>query len=201
MKHYLGAQNEVNKLIINNTIKAGELDRLSEAESRWAKSRHSSMRKRQIKKGDVYQVEFGKNFIPEMSYEHRGLVIGVKGKLLYVLPIFSYQPSKHADVFHPVDNPDSKSDLYLLKCGEYNFIHHDSVLKLNDLRTISVQRILYQQKNGYMDINSDEYKTIENLVLHKYFPEYAYELNLLREENIRLQTELEELKSKQYSEL
>ena len=27
-----------------------------------------------------------------MSYEHRGLVIGAKQKLLYVLPIFSYDP-------------------------------------------------------------------------------------------------------------
>lgn len=196
MKHYLGAQNEVNKLIIDNTIKPGELDRLSEAESRWAKSRHDQMRKRKIKKGEVYQVEFGKNFIPEMSYEHRGLVIGVKDKLLYVLPIFSYQPSKHTDVFHPIDNPDSKSDLYLLKHGEHDFINHDSVLKLNDLRTISVQRVLYQQKNGYMDINSDEYKTIESLVLRKYFPEFAYELDLLREENSRLQAEIEKLKNK-----
>lgn len=195
MKHYLGAQNEVNKLIIDNTIKPGELNRLSEAESRWAKSRHDQMRKRKIKKGEVYQVEFGKNFIPEMSYEHRGLVIGVKDKLLYVLPIFSYQPSKHTDVFHPIDNPDSKSDLYLLKQGEHDFINHDSVLKLNDLRTISVQRVLYQQKNGYMDINSDEYKTIESLVLRKYFPECAYELDILREENSRLQAELEKLKN------
>ena len=49
--------------------------------------------------------EFGKNYKPEMSYEHRGLVIGVKQKLLYVLPIFSYDPAKHPDVYHLADNP------------------------------------------------------------------------------------------------
>lgn len=51
-----------------------------------------------------------------MSYEHRGLVIGVKQKLLYVLPIFSYDPLKHPDVYHPIDHPDSKSDMFLHYC-------------------------------------------------------------------------------------
>lgn len=54
-----------------------------------------------LKKGEIYQFEFGKNYKPEMSYEHRGLVIGVKQKLLYVLPIFSYDPAKHPDVSPP----------------------------------------------------------------------------------------------------
>ena len=30
------------------------------------------------KKGEIYQIKFDKNYQPEMSYEHRGLVIGVK---------------------------------------------------------------------------------------------------------------------------
>lgn len=77
-----------------------------------------------------------------MSYEHRGLVIGVNKRLLYVLPIFSYDPKKHSDVYHPQDNPKSKSDLYLLKSSDYSFIQHDSVLKLNDIRTMSINRIL-----------------------------------------------------------
>ena len=64
---------------------------------------------RRVKKGEIYQFEFGKNFVPEMSYEHRGLIIGVNKKLLYVLPIFSYDPKKHLDVYHRLENPESKS--------------------------------------------------------------------------------------------
>lgn len=79
-----------------------------------------------------------------MSYEHRGLVIGVKQKLLYVLPFFSYDPAKHSDVYHPIDNSASKSDLFLLKANEFTFINHDSVLKLNDIRTVSVNRECYE---------------------------------------------------------
>lgn len=99
-----------------------------------------------------------------MSYEHRGLIIGVKQKLLYVLPIFSYDLHRHPDVYHPINNPNSKSNLFLLKKSEFSFIKHDSILKLNDIRTVSINRILYQQ-SGRISPSSDTYKQIETLVL------------------------------------
>lgn len=121
-----------------------------------------------------------------MSYEHRGLVIGVKQKLLYVLPIFSYDPAKHPDVYHTTDNPASKSDMFLLKSSEFSFISHDSVLKLNDIRTVSINRILYQQ-NGIISPVSDTYKQIEQLVLQKYFPSFYYDYNQLQQKMVSLE--------------
>ena len=157
----------------------------------------------------MYQFEFGKNYIPEMSYEHRGLVIGSKQRLLYVLPIFTYLPSKHTDVYHPVDYPTSKSDLFLLKSSEFSFILHDSVLKLNDIRTVSTKRILYQHK-GRIDTSSETYKKIESLTLQKYFPSFFYDyeqnkgklislteqVSILKNENDNLKYEIEKLKAK-----
>lgn len=144
-----------------------------------------------------------------MSYEHRGLVIGIKQKLLYVLPIFSYIPSKHTDVYHPVDYPTSKSDLFLLKSNEFSFILHDSVLKLNDIRTVSVKRILYQHK-GRIDTSSEIYKKIESLALQKYFPSFFYDyeknkaellslteqISILQTEKNNLESEIKKLKAK-----
>ena len=178
MKEYLKAQSKTNEIIVRNMIGSDELDRFSKSDFRWADNRKKPFRQRAVKKGEIYQFEFGKNFIPEMSYEHRGLVIGVKQKLLYVLPIFSYDPAKHTDVYHPVDFPTSKSDMFLLKSSEFSFISHDSVLKLNDIRTVSINRILYQQ-SGRIDPVSDTYKEIETLVLRKYFPSFLrdYEQN------------------------
>jgi len=170
---YLKAQNKTNEAVITNAFSSDELDRFSKSDYRWADNRFKQFRHRTVKKGEIYQFEFGKNFQPEMSYEHRGLVIGVKQKLLYVLPVFSYNPSKHPDVYHPVDFPTSKSDMYLLKSNEFSFISRDSVLKLNDIRTVSVNRILYQQ-NGVIPPSSDTYKNIEQLVLQKYFPGFLY---------------------------
>lgn len=174
MKEYLKAQNKTNEIIVGNAVNSDELDRFSKSDFRWADNRKKAFQYRSVKKGEIYQFEFGKNYIPEMSYEHRGLIIGVKQKLLYVLPIFSYDPHKHPDVYHPLDFPTSKSDLFLLKNSELSFISHDSVLKLNDIRTVSINRILYRQP-GRIDPASDTYKQIESLALRKYFPNFFHD--------------------------
>lgn len=215
MKEYLKAQNKTNEAVLGNAYSPDELDRFSKSDYRWADNRTKPFRHRIVKKGEIYQFEFGKNYIPEMSYEHRGLVIGVKQKLLYVLPIFSYAPLKHSDVYHPIDHPDSKSDMFLLKNSEFSFITHDSVLKLNDIRTASVNRILYQQ-SGRIPPSSDTYKQIEKLVLQKYFPGFYHDFeqslqtatslneqlkeavqnnNVLEDENEQLKAELKTLQN------
>ena len=191
MNEYLKAQNKTNDTVIANKFSSDELHRFSKSDYRWADNRFKQFKHTTVKKGEIYQFEFGKNFQPEMSYEHRGLVIGVKQKLLYVLPIFSYNPSKHTDVYHPVDSPTSKSDMYLLKNSEFSFINHDSVLKLNDIRTVSINRILYQQ-SGKISPSSDTYKNIEQLVLQKYFPGFLYDYRQMEQNVSELETALTE---------
>jgi len=195
MIEYIKAQNKTNDVVLNNEFNQDELHRFSKADFRWANNRATSYQTRKVKKGEIYQFEFGKNFLPEMSYEHRGLIIGVKKRLLYVLPIFSYDSRKHTDVYHPVDYPNSKSDLYLLKKNEFDCIKHDSVLKLNDIRTVSINRILYKHE-GNIESTTDTYKRIETLVLKKYFAEFYYEfennkkeIDVLKKDNAKLEEE------------
>jgi hypothetical protein len=190
---YIRAQSELNKLAMQLSGK-DELKRFSKSDEHWAIKKTKRLSNSTVKKGDVCQFEFGKNYDPEMSYEHRGLIIGVNKKLLYVLPIFSYDRTAHTDVYHPADNPNEKSDLYLLKNTEFDFIKHDSVLKLNDIRSISINRKLYAHK-GRMDINGDMYKMIENLVIQKYFYSFFYEHRKLTESYEKLQIELDNAKS------
>ena len=196
MKEYIRNITKTNELILNGTLPAEEIARMSKSDCRWAENKKKSFQTRKIKKGEVYQFEFGKNFVPEMSYEHRGLIIGVNKKLLYVLPIFTYDPTKHVDVYHPIDNNQSKSDLFLLKNEEYSFVQRDSVMKLNDIRTVSINRILYYQKDGRMDIESQEYRKIEELVLNKYFPSFLFELRKIEQENKELECICEEQANK-----
>lgn len=191
MKEYLKAQNKTTDAVISNVFSMDELQRFSKSDYRWADNRSKQYRHRPVKKGEIYQFEFGKNFQPEMSYEHRGLVIGVKQKLLYVLPIFSYNPIKHTDVYHPIDFPKSKSDLFLLKSKEFSFINHDSVLKLNDIRTVSVNRILYQH-SGIIPHSSDTYKKIEELVLCKYFPDFTHNFTQISQKLTASETTIKE---------
>ena len=197
MIEYIKAQKDINEAIINRSFTIDELHRFSTSDSRWATNKGKDYQKRSIKKGEIYQIEFGKNYAPEMSYEHRGLVIGIKGKLIYILPIYSYNPKYHTNVYHPVDFPDSKSDLYLLKNSEFSWINHDSVLKLSDIRTVSINRILYQHEGARIDPATDTYKHIEVLVLKKYFAEFYHEfennqktIERLKEDNARLKEEV-----------
>ena len=81
MREYIRNITKTNDLILNGTLGNGEIDRFSKADYRWADNKRKSFQTRKIKKGEIYQFEFGKNFVPEMSYEHRGLVIGVNKKL------------------------------------------------------------------------------------------------------------------------
>lgn len=199
MEKYIKSVTALNDLTLSTVAQKGtdEVDRYAESDIFWAKNKEKKLLNNKIKKGNIYQFEFGKNFIPEMSYEHRGLVIGVSGKLLYVLPICSYNAKNqyHKNAYHPTDNPTSKSDFFLLRKNEYQFLKHDSVLKLNDIRTVSVARIKYKQ-NGYIDPKSDTYKKIEKIVFSKYFFEYAFELDRMVLENSVLANQLDETNEK-----
>lgn len=195
LEKYLKALSSDNDLIVHNHLDDDETNRMLEAEIRWARSRkNTNVQSRVIKKGEIYQFEFGKNYAPEMSYEHRGLVIGVKHDLSYVLPIFSYNARKHQDVFHPIDNPTSRSTLFLLKQADFSFLKRDSVLKLNDIRTVSIRRIQYQH-SGRIDVTSDTYKTIESLVIQKLFFGYYQEYEKMKRENDVLKSRVAELEA------
>ena len=114
---------------------------------------------------------------------------------------YSYDSKKHTNVYHPIDFPNSKGNLYLLKNSEFSWINHDSILKLNDIRTVSINRIQYKH-SGNIDPTTDTYKSIETLVLKKYFAEFHHEfeadkktIETLKEDNTKLTEEVTELKS------
>lgn len=168
----------VKAFVNDNTLDQSEYMRLGQSEYRWSVFRTRGFKKNNIKRGSVYQFDFGKNTVPEMSYEHRGLVIGVNKNLLYVLPIFTYRSEAHdKDLYSPEKK---NGNLYLLKASEHSFLKHDSVLKLQDLRCISTKRLLYRQNGGYIPINSKIYKEIELLAFSRVFPQFHYELMELR---------------------
>lgn len=201
MEKYVKSVSAMNDLTIAlNKNHRDEIARYAESDIFWTKNKQAitsrAVSSRIVKKGQIYQFEFGKNYAPEMSYEHRGLVIGVSGKLIYALPICSYNAkiAEHKNAIHPVDNPTGKGNYFLLKSSEFSFLTHDSVLKLNDIRTLSFARIKYRQNNGYLDPRSDTYKAIEQLANIKYFPEYARERDNLKAENTAMQEQLGRIK-------
>lgn len=61
LNEYLKAQNKTNEIIIANNFTSNELDRFSTSDFRWADNRTKQFQHRQVKKGEIYQFEFGKN--------------------------------------------------------------------------------------------------------------------------------------------
>lgn len=199
MKNYIKSISLLNQLTLSSSEE--EINRYSESDIHWATNKGKTTINREIKKGNIYQFEFGKNYIPEMSYEHRGLVIGKSGKLIFVLPIFSYNKANFGDKLpvHLIDNPNSKSNYYLLKRDEFSFLNRDSVIKLNDIRTVSPLRIKYSYPER-IDPDSSTYKLIEKKTFEKYFGNIAYEYNQLKKEIDILSKELADLKEKSKTE-
>lgn len=193
MKKYIMSISKLNDLTLSTN--QDEVDRYSESDIHWATNKCKKFINRNIKKGDIYQFEFGKNYVPEMSYEHRGLVIGQSGKLIYVLPIFSYNSAKFTKdtPCHIVDNPNGKSNYYLLKKSEFPFLTHDSIVKLNDIRTVSYLRIKYSHA-ARIDPNSDTYKFIEKTTFTKYFGDFSYDYEQIKAEKKQLLEDLQKLK-------
>ena len=93
-------------------------------------------------------------------------------------------------IFAGLITEQNNSDTGKLKKGEiYQFEfgkNYDSVLKLNDIRTVSINRILYQQ-NGMIATISNKNKQIEPLVLKKYFPSFYYDYNQFQPKAVLLE--------------
>ena len=178
-------------MISSNRISGDEYNRLGLSNYRWANNKQKQLPRRNIKRGSVFQFDFGMNSVPEMSYEHRGIVIGLRNNLLYVLPVFTYQANKHQkDLFDPINN--RNGNLYHIDPADHPFIKHASIIKLDDIRCVSVSRIVYSH-NYRMDIQSDEYKTIERAALSNIFPQYDYLLKTLEKENAFLKYKIKQL--------
>ena len=81
-KKYLTTINELINVALRLNGK-DEIRRLAISDERLAKDRFVPRSTSKFNKGQICQFEFGKNYFPEMSFEHRGLIIGVRDKLLY----------------------------------------------------------------------------------------------------------------------
>lgn len=77
-----------------------------------------------------------------------------------------------------IANTFSSDELERFSKADYRWANNRS--KPYRFRTVSVNRILYQQPS-VISSSSDTYKKIEELVLHKYFPSFMYEYTQLEQ--------------------
>jgi len=91
LKEYLKAQSKTNEIIVGNSISSDELDRFSKSDFRWADNRKKAFRQRSVKKGEIYQFEFGKNYIPEKVVANKMAMGIVQAVVSIVLGLVSFK--------------------------------------------------------------------------------------------------------------
>lgn len=162
------------------------------ADKFWIKKRKENFNTHlTIKKGDVWKFEFGKAIVPEMAYIHMGLVIGIQGNLLYVLPITSINQNNknHLNAYHKTSNPNGKKLFYLMKKQEFSLLSHDSLIKVEELKCISRKRIITNEKVFHISIDSNYFNEVIDEVMRLVFPTISHKFNQLNENLNVLQKE------------
>ena len=128
--------------------------------------------KEDIQVGDIFNIDFGINYEPEMSYNHPGLILEEVGDLVLVIPS-STSSTKLSNAYHPVKNKNGywyyyevdKSDGFAERC----------VLILGNVCTISKGRLLEKKGHLTCDIADENslYRNIRNIMMqHLFAKEY-----------------------------
>lgn len=128
--------------------------------------------KENIQVGDIFNIDFGINYEPEMSYNHPGLILEEVGDLVLVIPS-STSSTKLSNAYHPVKNKNGYWYYYEVdKCDGFA---ERCVLILGNVCTISKGRLL--EKKGHLTcdmINENSlYRNIRNIMMqHLFAKEY-----------------------------
>ena len=128
--------------------------------------------KEEIKVGDIFNIDFGINYEPEMSYNHPGLILEEVGDLVLAVPT-STSSKKLQNAYHPIKN--KNGHWYYYEVDKSDGFAERCVLILGNVCTISKGRLL--EKKGHLTCDvSDEnslYREIRNIVLqHLFSKEY-----------------------------
>lgn len=192
-KKFLQALTNISDFFTNNPhLSSDERRRMADSYLNFAqKIRSSFVYGVNFKAGDICRVELGVNVAPEMSYQHMCVVLGKNGHLYYVVPITSLNRfnSYHTNAYHPIDNPTGRKNFILLKQSEFpSFLRHDSVVKCEDLKSVSEKRISNKIANIY---SNSLYQEIRIAILQMIFSPELRESKLIKIENSLLRMKLE----------
>ncbi len=158
--------------IINNIIEMGskmnniEMAMFTDSIQHWIKSRNKKKSSKRCSPGTIIEVEFGLSYKIETPYRHSALVIKDYQNKVLVVPCTSHK--EFVDIaYHPQKRPDGDKN-YRLVGTEDNF-DHDCVLVLNDIKTVSKNRII--STCGKIDTESENsaYYEIRKIILNDIF--------------------------------
>ena len=128
--------------------------------------------KEEIKVGDIFNIDFGINYEPEMSYNHPGLILEEVGDLVLAVPT-STSTKKLQNAYHHTKN--KNGNWYYYEVDKSDGFAERCVLILGNVCTISKGRLLEKKGHLTCDISDENslYREIRNIMLqHLFSKEY-----------------------------
>lgn len=125
-----------------------------------------------IEVGDIFNVDFGINYEPEMSYNHPGLILEEIGDLVLVVPS-STSATKLSNAYHPIKN--KNGNWYYYEVDTIDGFAERCALILGNVCTISKGRLLEKKGHLTCDISDENslYREIRNIIMqHMFSKEY-----------------------------
>ena len=125
-----------------------------------------------IKVGDIFNIDFGINYEPEMSYNHPGLILEEVGDLVLAVPT-STSSKKLQNAYHPIKNKNGQ--WYYYEVDKTDGFAERCVLILGNVCTISKGRLLEKKGHLTCDISDENslYRKIRNIMMqHLFSKEY-----------------------------
>lgn len=164
--------------VIHNIIEVGskinnlEMAMLIDSINHWIIGRGEKKKGKKYSPGTIIEVEFGLSYKTETPYRHSAIVIKDLTNKVLVVPSTSKSDFVNK-AYHPIDNPDG--DIHFRKVGENDNFDHDCVLIMNDMKTISKNRII--SICGFIETQEENclYKEIRRNLLKIYFDEEMQE--------------------------
>ena len=164
-------------IISNLTSKANDftesdLALLTKALQQFLHRRTFTSCREDIKVGDIFNIDFGINYEPEMSYNHPGLILEEVGDLILVVPT-STSSKKLQNAYHPIKN--KNGNWYYYEVDKSDGFAERCVLILGNVCTISKGRLLEKKGHLTCDITDDNslYRKIRNIMIqHLFSKEY-----------------------------
>lgn len=158
--------------IIHTLIEIGskmsivEMARFTNSINHWIKNRPANKKSRNCTEGTIVEVEFGLTYKTETPYRHSALVIKEYKNKIMVIPSTSKQ-DYWENGFHPLSNPTGNKEYFRVTTTDG--FDHDCVLVMNELKTISKNRII--STCGNMEVSSEDclYKQIRKALFYDIF--------------------------------
>ena len=106
-----------------------------------------------IKPGDICYIDYGLSYLNEMGFQHFGLVVKIVHCKAFVIPMTSNEKT-----YRNALKKDYKG--HLMPIGKIPGMYKDSVLFLNDYRSINTARVIGVQ--AHISTKSELFQTIKS---------------------------------------